>query len=243
MSSYAAESQRLWLQPLSVEDHLDDYHEMLGKEDVMAWSCVSISSSHHLTYMNSPFTFSTRKGPPHKTVEETLTLMNNTCVASNPGNNVRHKMYAILLKPVVKLTVNGERDWKPKMIGVIGTPRKDELAYNLHSSYWGKGYMSEALKVFLDLYFSSKSPSFISASNLAFFGEDFAKEIAQNFTVPEDQFIRAYADPENLASLRVLEKAGFREVRRYDQHYKRASLGGTRKSDLICFLLEKHPVV
>jgi ribosomal-protein-alanine N-acetyltransferase len=243
MSSYAAESQRLWLQPLSVEDHLDDYHEMLGKEDVMAWSCVSISSSHHLTYMNSPFTFSTRKGPPHKTVEETLTLMNNTCVARNPGNNVRHKVYAILLKPVVKLTVNGEGDLKQKMIGVIGTPRKDELAYKLHSSYWSKGYMSEALKAFIDLYFSSRSPSFISAPNLAFFGEDFAKEIAQNFKVPEDQFIRAYADPENLASLRVLEKAGFREVRRYHQHYERASLAGTRKSDLICFLLEKHPIV
>jgi len=39
-----------------------------------------------------------------------------------------------------------------KMIGVVGTPRESEIAYKVHPDYWGKGYMSEALEMFLDLF-------------------------------------------------------------------------------------------
>jgi RimJ/RimL family protein N-acetyltransferase len=38
------------------------------------------------------------------------------------------------------------------MIGVVGTPRESEVAYKLHPDYWGKGYMPEALSLFITLH-------------------------------------------------------------------------------------------
>jgi hypothetical protein len=38
MAKYAAESERLWLQLLSVEEHLDDYHLIVSNEKAMMWS-------------------------------------------------------------------------------------------------------------------------------------------------------------------------------------------------------------
>lgn len=45
---------------------------------------------------------------------------------------------------------------KPKMIGIVGTPRKGELAYKINPGYWGKGYMSETLTMFLDMFWGSE---------------------------------------------------------------------------------------
>jgi hypothetical protein len=68
------------------------------------------------------------------------------------------EVYAILLKP---LTVEG--DAKAKMIGTVGAPRNEpagaEIGYGLHPHYWGKGYMSEAVKLFIGLYWSPGSSS------------------------------------------------------------------------------------
>lgn len=38
MSAYAAESKRLWLQSLSVDEHLNDYHEIMTDPQSMFWS-------------------------------------------------------------------------------------------------------------------------------------------------------------------------------------------------------------
>ena len=48
----------------------------------------------------------------------------------------------------------------------------------------------------------------------------------------------AAADPENAASLRVLEKAGFVKAEYRKDFYERGALGG-RKSDLQCFYLPR----
>lgn len=48
----------------------------------------------------------------------------------------------------------------------------------------------------------------------------------------------AFADPENGASVRVLEKAGFQKGPLLKEYYERAALGG-RKSDLLSFHLER----
>jgi hypothetical protein len=48
----------------------------------------------------------------------------------------------------------------------------------------------------------------------------------------------AAADPENKASVKVLEKAGFVKAEYRKEFYERASQGG-RKSDLQCFYLER----
>jgi hypothetical protein len=38
MSVYAAESPRLWLQPLSVDEHLNDFYEIMMDPRSMFWS-------------------------------------------------------------------------------------------------------------------------------------------------------------------------------------------------------------
>lgn len=51
-----------------------------------------------------------------------------------------------MLKP--DPTIEGEAETL-KLIGLVGTIREcDEMAYMLHVDYWGKGYMTEALKAF-----------------------------------------------------------------------------------------------
>ncbi|OJD27369.1 hypothetical protein ACJ73_01233 [Blastomyces percursus] len=71
------------------------------------------------------------------------------------------------------------------MIGVVGTHRSDpvaELGYIFHPSAWGKGYATEAVSAFVDI----------------FWGEQMAANE-----------IEAQVDPDNLASTNVLRKCGF----------------------------------
>jgi ribosomal-protein-alanine N-acetyltransferase len=62
-----------------------------------------------------------------------------------------NRRYAILLRPDPSRPPP-EGNQKPKMIGILGTPREFEVAYKLHPDYWGKGYMSEALAMFIKIF-------------------------------------------------------------------------------------------
>lgn len=73
-----------------------------------------------------------------------------------------------------------------KLIGAIGLRHDGELGYWLAEPYWGNGYMSEAVRAFLDRVFSL-SPI---------------------------ETIRSGAFVENAASLRIQSKLGFRQVGR-----------------------------
>jgi len=81
---------------------------------------------------------------------------------------------------------------KPKMIGIIGTPRKIpgglEIGYKLHPECWGCGCATEAMRAFLNLCW-----------NLERTGKKDVRMIVANI------------DTENKASERVVEKSGFRE--------------------------------
>ena len=70
--------------------------------------------------------------------------------------------YAILLRPWSDNW--DEREGKPRMIGTVGAPRNGpagaEIGYGLHPDYWGKGYMSEALELFIGVYWGLGSASF-----------------------------------------------------------------------------------
>ena len=49
------------------------------------------------------------------------------------------------------------------MIGVIGIVREQEIGYRIHPDFWGKGFMSEALKMFIEMFWGMESmllPSF-----------------------------------------------------------------------------------
>ena len=49
----------------------------------------------------------------------------------------------------------GRKDENPKagrLIGAIGIPREGEIGYKLHPDFWGKGYMSYALRQAVNLF-------------------------------------------------------------------------------------------
>ncbi|CAG8981541.1 hypothetical protein HYALB_00013168, partial [Hymenoscyphus albidus] len=71
-----------------------------------------------------------------------------------------------------------------KFIGSMGFPFEAVLGYRLMPEYWGKGYMTEALKLFLVMWFGIEG------------NQKYDK-------------LSAGISPENIASQRVLEKAGF----------------------------------
>ena len=59
--------------------------------------------------------------------------------------NPEIERWAIMLK--------GEEGEELKMIGVVGIVRTQEIGYRINREYWGKGYMSEALNMFLEMWF------------------------------------------------------------------------------------------
>jgi RimJ/RimL family protein N-acetyltransferase len=72
--------------------------------------------------------------------------------------------YAIISKSVAE-GVEGERGG---MIGVIGIPRLShdglaaEVGYAISPDFWGRGYASEALILFVRHYFNSESKSLLT---------------------------------------------------------------------------------
>jgi RimJ/RimL family protein N-acetyltransferase len=46
---------------------------------------------------------------------------------------------------------------KLRMIGVIGVVREQDIGYRIHPEFWGKGYISEALRIFIDMWWGMES--------------------------------------------------------------------------------------
>lgn len=115
------------------------------------------------------------------------------------------------------------------MIGILGIPRESEVAYKLHPGYWGKGYMSEALAMFIKLYWT------LEGWPLHFTNKYMLIKRTDGNLGPR---LLAHADPENNASNRVLEKAGFQKGEVKKGFYERAILVGV-KSDLQSYYLER----
>jgi RimJ/RimL family protein N-acetyltransferase len=101
-----------------------------------------------------------RTNPAHTDPQQTLELMLRSMPTPTEPWNQR---WAIMLRPISKVdstgadtvqidTGNGVKPVKPKMIGIVGTPRRGELAYKLSPGYWGNGYMSEALKLLFEMW-------------------------------------------------------------------------------------------
>jgi RimJ/RimL family protein N-acetyltransferase len=84
------------------------------------------------------------------------------------------------------------RDEGETFIGVVSCERRDddepELGYWLGEPYWGMGYMSEAVKAV----------------------------VAHAFAVMRHARLMSGCRVQNIASRRILEKAGFEHVGRYD---------------------------
>jgi hypothetical protein len=175
MTTHVAVSERLCLQPLSVKEHLEGYHALNSDERVSRWSLVPflpfVLSSNSL--LNScPFLFNlfikeprshySRHRPATKDLDDAEKLM----LARLPSaENPFMENYAIVLKSVTEGMEKGERGG---MIGVIGIPRLShdglaaEVGYAITPDFWGRGYASEALILFVKHYFNSESKSLIA---------------------------------------------------------------------------------
>lgn len=171
MAKYAAETDRLWLQPLSVDDHLEDFHQIMSDKKAISFSYVIPYRSLHLwweefqticytTTINhfnlGAYSESTRRShqPPADILITKSFMLKFVPSLEKPWV----ENYAILLRASQNANENGE----PRMIGTVGSTRladEDaiEIAYGLHSDYWGKGYMVEALRMFIKLYWAVES--------------------------------------------------------------------------------------
>ncbi|KAE9366327.1 hypothetical protein N431DRAFT_352635, partial [Stipitochalara longipes BDJ] len=123
--------------------------------------------------------------------------------------------YAILLRSA------DDEGEKTRMVGTVGVVRLPgaefvdaaEIAYGIHSEFWGKGYASEALGMFVALYWAAGRT-------------DVKKTLV------------ASVDPENGASERVVQKAGFRKRERVYGGYVRGE-GGDVRSEQVWWVLER----
>jgi len=102
------------------------------------------------------------------------------------------------------------------MIGIMGVHRpfpEAELGYIFHPSAWGRGYATEALSAFLKVFWELR---------------------------PTVTTIEAGTDYENYASMKVLTKCGFQEVKRLKEEVV-VSTKGSEKRDVVIFELKAPP--
>ncbi|KAL7620521.1 hypothetical protein AAE478_009516 [Parahypoxylon ruwenzoriense] len=100
-----------------------------------------------------------------------------------------------------------------------------EIGYMFKKEYWGQGYATEFLRGFLDQYWTlprSGLETEVDAAMVDGPGE-----------VPE--MLAAMVESHNIGSKRVLEKAGFREFKRWTEQDSRE--GYSKEADLIAFVL------
>ncbi|KAG0651483.1 hypothetical protein D0Z07_1559 [Hyphodiscus hymeniophilus] len=128
MTDYAHETPRLWLQKMTVEDHLQGFHQLWNKEEA---------------------TQSVKE-----TVEDAKAWMLTTLPTPEDPDIDK---YAILLRPVEENPQPWvDERGRPTMIGMTGTNRFSdegmETGYCMHVAYWGRGYAGEAFRGFLELF-------------------------------------------------------------------------------------------
>ncbi|KAH7336269.1 N-acetyltransferase-like protein [Rhexocercosporidium sp. MPI-PUGE-AT-0058] len=129
MAKYTAQSERLWLQPLNVEDHLEGYHALNTDEQITKWS--SDASPRGLEFTKAR-------------------LISRMPSDEKPWM----EMYAVLLRPsgtepatfiggmgIIRLSEDGEAA---------------EVGYGILPAFWGKGYAPEALKLLVNYYWTSE---------------------------------------------------------------------------------------
>ncbi|KAK0110704.1 hypothetical protein ONS96_002303 [Cadophora gregata f. sp. sojae] len=198
---YDAETPRLWLERVS-EQHLHDFHLLWSSKESMIWS----------------------KHFPMETTEQSRTFMQKSLISVNP----KIDKYAILLRPapgseIKSGTENGGHS--PRMIGLLGTVGNGtEMVYTLHCDFWGKGYMTEALRAFVGkhgIFWSLKERSHVKS-------------------------LVAKIDTEIIGSMKTIAKVGARKGELLEKEYALAKDKGSdgevpreKLRDLMCWYVEQ----
>lgn len=142
---YAAQTPRLYLEPLSVDKHLEGYHSIYSNPSQLVWSSAKPTAS----IADSRAAFLDRMRSDTKPWIQSYAILLRPGVGDEPDGIVKKD-----------LQQNGERQ-EPQFIGLLGTNRQSpppelcpELGYRLKSDFFGHGYATEALRAFLDLYWT-----------------------------------------------------------------------------------------
>ncbi|CZR51629.1 uncharacterized protein PAC_01506 [Phialocephala subalpina] len=133
----SAQTSRIYLEPLTLEKHLEDFHELWTSEEAVQWSTKLVM--HNL--------------------EQTREFMPKTL---NNEQNPEIDKFAIMLKDVPENTKAGievkNAKGEAKCIGITGTnrwsPQGMETGYCLNREYWGRGFATEAFALFLKWYWT-----------------------------------------------------------------------------------------
>lgn len=141
----------------------------------------------------------------------------------------------------VPVLVADEREGQEmEMIGIIGISHKPEnVGYKIHPDHWGKGYMTEALRLFVEMFWTLEGLSHLLGGiwRLERCNGTETKIIIEKKSLP--QIIAAYT-PGNDASARVLEKVGFKTGKllrgEIELWFNR---GQNRKSDVQCMYIDR----
>ncbi|TGO52646.1 hypothetical protein BCON_0137g00060 [Botryotinia convoluta] len=191
MSSHTIKSDRLILEPIDLDKHLHGCHKILSEPRTAKWS--------------------TRA--PNTQLEQTKERILESM------SSVQFPMWAIIAPTTssVSVPVADEREGQEmEMIGIIGiSHRPENVGYKIHPDHWGKGYMTEALRLFVEMFWT----------------------LEEKKSLP--QIIAAYT-PGNDASARVLEKVGFKTGKllrgEIELWFDR---GQNRKSDIQCMYIDR----
>lgn len=212
MAAYAATSPRLHLKTLSEDVHLYDLHTIQSNLQSMFWSTKKVTTDIEQTRAVLRNSLPTEEQPWNERWAILLRCTPETLYDQTGGNDTAAwNPWKGETSYVSQEEMEQRKAGKLRLIGVIGIVREQEIGYKIHPEFWGKGYMGEALRMFIEMWWGM--------------------EINMKY----DRLLAA-ADPENKASLRVLEKAGFQKGEYRKDFYERGVLGG-KKSDLQCVYL------
>lgn len=111
---------------------------------------------------------------------------------------------------------------KPKAIGIVGTNRHSrhglETGYCMNIAYWGQGYASEGFAAFLKLFWALEERRDVKS-------------------------LVGKADPDNLASVRILQKSGARKGEHLKGAWtKKLEDGQKQERDLVCWIIDRPGV-
>lgn len=136
--------------------------------------------------------------------------------------NPKIDKYAILLRPDPDPEIRDEAEIKcttPRLIGLLGTVGDGmELVYMLHCDFWEKGFMTEALTVFVGkegIFWGLESKSFYfyllirKARVSEYWGTAFTDLLYKDRSLVKSLVARI--DTENVGSMKTIAKVGARK--------------------------------
>ncbi|KAF9879420.1 hypothetical protein CkaCkLH20_02963 [Colletotrichum karsti] len=203
----------LWLEPLTPEKHMQDFHEICADEQAAQWSTLRHTDS-----------FESSKALMEKAFMHTANkpwFINRAVMSSNyPSPNS-----------------DGT-----KMVGIVKTVRASHwglsIGYKLRSDCWGKGYATRAVQMLLDEFWSQPRRA---PRREVYAARKQEEGVADDDEDIEITHLIAQVDAENRGSMRVSEKCGGKVVTICEKSVKVWRFD--EKRDMAVWRFDKPPVV